>query len=180
MRLILALFFCLWASLAGAQDVNNPQTDASKLTTGTLPAGRMPALTGNCTTSAGAVATSCNVTSITINTSRDLTTATGTQALTGFGFQPTACDGFGSTGGAASIYTTYNGHSDSAKTQATVFSNAGTINFNSSNFFGAVDATGANFQFAAISSYDAGGVTISWTKSGSPTGTFSFSLRCFK
>lgn len=35
-------------------------TNASNLTSGTLPAGRMPALTGNCTTVAGAVATTCD------------------------------------------------------------------------------------------------------------------------
>lgn len=40
-----------------AQDVINPQTDASKLTTGALPAGRMPALTGDVTSPAGGVAT---------------------------------------------------------------------------------------------------------------------------
>jgi hypothetical protein len=38
-------------------DIENPQTNASALTTGTLPAGRMPALTGDVTTSAGSVAT---------------------------------------------------------------------------------------------------------------------------
>ena len=35
---------------------------ASDLSTGTLPAGRMPALTGDCTTTAGAVATNCTKT----------------------------------------------------------------------------------------------------------------------
>lgn len=52
----LFLIFAL-ASAALAQDISNPQTDASKLTTGTLPAGRMPALTGDTTSSAGTVAT---------------------------------------------------------------------------------------------------------------------------
>lgn len=58
-RIITALAALLLASsLAfGQGDVINPQTNASALTTGTLPAARMPALTGPVTTSAGAVAT---------------------------------------------------------------------------------------------------------------------------
>jgi hypothetical protein len=53
------LALALLAAPLPAQDLINPQTDASKLTTGALLAGRMPALTGDCTTSAGAVATTC-------------------------------------------------------------------------------------------------------------------------
>jgi hypothetical protein len=59
----LALSFALLVASASAQDISNPQTNASALTTGTVPAGRMPALTGDCTTSAGAVATTCTKTS---------------------------------------------------------------------------------------------------------------------
>lgn len=54
---LLALSFVIPAFAAG--DVDNPQNNATNLTTGTLPAARMPALTGDCTTSAGAVATTC-------------------------------------------------------------------------------------------------------------------------
>lgn len=61
-----SILLALWCGIATAQaqtgDVSNPQTNASALSTGTLPAGRMPALTGDCTTSAGAVATSCTKT----------------------------------------------------------------------------------------------------------------------
>src|ERR1700723_2199042 len=59
---VLSLFG--WLACANAQtgDVSNPQTNASALSTGTLPAGRMPALTGDCATSAGAVATNCTKT----------------------------------------------------------------------------------------------------------------------
>jgi hypothetical protein len=64
-QLSIILAFLCWVGCAHAQtgDVSNPQTNASALTTGTLPAGRMPALTGDCTTSAGAVATTCTKTS---------------------------------------------------------------------------------------------------------------------
>lgn len=43
--------------VAFAQDVINPQTNAAALTTGTLPAGRLPALTGDVTSSVGSAAT---------------------------------------------------------------------------------------------------------------------------
>ncbi len=43
-----------------AKGVGGSTTDASLLTSGTLAAARMPALTGNCVTTAGAVATTCD------------------------------------------------------------------------------------------------------------------------
>lgn len=60
-KLFLIVWFSLFASIAIAQtgDISNPQTNASALSVGTLPAGRMPALTSDCTTSAGSVATNC-------------------------------------------------------------------------------------------------------------------------
>lgn len=42
-----------------SQTLTNKSIDAAEINSGTLPAGRMPALTGDCTTSAGAVATTC-------------------------------------------------------------------------------------------------------------------------
>ncbi len=46
--------------LGNVQNIDT--TSASNVTTGTLPAGQMPALTGDCTTTAGTVATSCTKT----------------------------------------------------------------------------------------------------------------------
>lgn len=51
------------ATWGAAQGINNPQTNASALTSGTVACGRMPALTGVVTSSAGSCATAGTVTS---------------------------------------------------------------------------------------------------------------------
>lgn len=102
-RFAVALLALLLAAPAFAQDVINPQTDASKLTTGALPAGRLPALTGDVTSSAGSAATTLaagsasNLNSGTLNNARlparsslagapaNQSTAVGTQTMVGAG-----------------------------------------------------------------------------------------------
>lgn len=42
------------------------------------------------------------------------------------------------------------------------------------------DPNGANYQYGVVSAYGSGSMTITWTKVGSPTGTFIETIRCFK
>lgn len=131
-----------------------------------------------CTTPAPAI----TVSSAVVNSSRVLTAAAGTQTVSGFGFTPSSCDGFGAVQNSAIlVYTTFNAHVDSAFNQNSIGGGSSTtIDTVPGVFFQPVDSTGGNFQNGVITAYGSGTVTITWTKSGSPTGTFSFSLRCFK
>lgn len=111
----------------------------------------------------------------------NLTTGTGAVQNLTFGFTPSSCDGYGSTTSTLGLYTTFNSHSDSAGGQGAILGTTGgsALSLNNAVFFAAVDATNTNFQTAVIS-YSANTATLTWTKTGTPTGTFSYSVRCFK
>jgi hypothetical protein len=107
-----------------------------------------------------------------------MTLATGGVAYTGVGFRPTACLFFGvyeagsslSIGSAASGATTTGSISETA-TSLMLASNSSMRMY--------TDAAFNNGQLASVSSYDADGFTISWTKTGAPTGTMTFKALCF-
>lgn len=119
----------------------------------------------------------------TVFPTRDLTTATGTQAITGMGFQPTSCHGSGQVTASLAQYITIRSVSDSVRnTQVTsVFSSTiSSAGGAGGNFFVFGDTSGLNFNNASIQSYDADGLTLSWTKSGTPTGTASLNITCYR
>lgn len=167
----------------GGGNLTGDVTSVGTVTTynNSLPAAKMPALTGNCTTTAGTVATTCKAQSAVVNSTWDMTAASGTQVVTGFGFTPSSCDGFGTVNNAAfGGNATLSGHSDSALNQgAEIFAGGGTFML-PGVFLVAEDSAGANIQSAVISAYGAGSVTLTKTKTGTPTGTFTFSIRCFQ
>jgi hypothetical protein len=114
-----------------------------------------------------------------ISSTRDLTLATGDIAYTGMGFVPTACNAIGSVTDGTN-YWTQNGFSDSTRT-AVMAATYATNNFTVvSGLLAAIDTTGSNKQVATIKTYDADGLTLTWTKTGTPTGTFSFWIRCVR
>lgn len=115
-----------------------------------------------------------------IHTTYDLTTATGTQAITGFGFTPTTCTVYAGTSSITSY--TAAATSDSTKAATGYYVTAGVFNEygNTTNFIILADATTTNFQIATIQSYDADGLTLSWTKTAAPTGTAAINLTCFR
>lgn len=110
---------------------------------------------------------------------RDLTTASGSQVITGMGFQPTWCSGAGTVPGQAD-YTVFAAFADSARASYNMFSFQGATGHSNDNasFMLVVDVTNANSQTATIASYDADGLTLSWTKTGTPSGTYNFGILC--
>ena len=103
---------------------------------------------------------------------RDMSTASGTQAITGVGFKPKAVIqiNVGTTGGndQASTGGTMDGTNNGC-IELGVVSN----HFPQTTFAGIwrVDEAGGNYQTFVLSSFDSDGFTITWTKTGTPTGT---------
>jgi hypothetical protein len=112
-----------------------------------------------------------------VSFTRDLSAASGTQAITGVGFTPTAVLFVGGVGGSGTW-----GLVDSARTSGNLTNIGTTISFtlNTSAITFFTEATASHFQQATVQSYDADGFTLSWTKTGSPTGTATMKALCFR
>lgn len=108
----------------------------------------------------------------------DLTTATGTVDITGIGFTPTIVLIMG--GLSASTEVSFG--IDNSSTRIGVYNNAGVtatqwavVTTKSIN----VVQDGSNYQLATISALGSGQFTVSWTKTGTPTGTATFGYLAF-
>ena len=103
------------------------------------------------------------------STTRDLTTASGTQSITGIGFAPkiifvTAAI----NGGAAGHSMGWSNGSVHACHQVLGSSGFGTTAF---CIYVTDDGTGASYQTATVSSVNNDGFTLSWSKTGTPSNT---------
>ena len=103
-----------------------------------------------------------------ITSTRDMTAATGSVAYTGAGVTPTAVFAWGSVAGQAAAVSW--AFADSAKTSYRIEREGASFFYGGTGIFYIVTSTGNN-QTAIISTYDSDGITISWTKGGTPTGT---------
>lgn len=102
---------------------------------------------------------------------RDTATASGSQSVTGVGFKPRALIIHGGVNGAARMsigwsdgtngYGMYDNFASVADTYGYLTAGTNMLFFNG----GGTDYTGA------IASFDSDGFTISWTRTGAPTGT---------
>lgn len=104
---------------------------------------------------------------------RDISLASGNQSITGVGFTPKkltlktlplnavapACDGF--TDGTTNECAIYN--NESVAGQTSYANNLAVIK----------PSAAANSAFAVLTSFDADGFTLGWTKTGTPTGTWN-------
>jgi hypothetical protein len=113
--------------------------------------------------------------------SRDLSATGGDVAYTGIGFTPSAMIAMAGLGGTGATW----GMVDSAKGHLTMLkSTNATDNFATNT--GAVgasliiyDTSAGNYQTAVVKTFDADGFTLTWAKTGSPTGTLYVSILCF-
>jgi len=103
---------------------------------------------------------------------RDMSTATGSQAITGVGFRPSSVDFCGAIDGSANALIK---GIDDGTTRECVLYVANFLQFVvDSNNSVQIRIDNTNFQRGFISSFDTDGFTISWTKTGTPTGTGTF------
>jgi hypothetical protein len=105
----------------------------------------------------------------------DLATATGTQTLTGAGFTPSAAIVLwgmapGGTAAAAGI-----GFKMGTKQGCLNVINGGVILGSIDNSFMLVTSTAGHYQYCSLA-FNADGGALSWTKSGTPTGTLTFKM----
>jgi hypothetical protein len=113
---------------------------------------------------------------------RDMTLASGSQAVTGVGFVPTSIVFLVSISSTASFSA---GFCDSARRIMSMyqFGTAGSQSWSNDQTgldIYLADGTGTNYQIATVASYDADGFTLAWTKGLSPTGTARILALCFR
>lgn len=107
--------------------------------------------------------------------SKDMTAASGDVSYTGIGFKPTAMIAFSAKGGTTNSHM---GMVDSSKTGRSIYNLAG--NFSKFDAFIVLTTSSGNYQEAAVKSFDTDGFTLTWAKTGSPTGTGDIIILCFK
>ncbi|MDO8533286.1 MAG: hypothetical protein Q7S17_00895 [Xanthobacteraceae bacterium] len=105
----------------------------------------------------------------------DLSTATGSQAVTGVGFKPRAIIFMGAvSSGVGAWGMVGNDLADGAVSSLVV-----DTFYPSGDAIIAVTVSGS-LQQAVVASYDADGFTLTWTKTGAPTGTATLYALCFE
>ena len=112
----------------------------------------------------------------------NLATATGTVSITGIGFKPSRIVFQGSVGG---VSTFWDGSSCGIGayynfcTRDNQLETTDSFQANSGNCITVVRSSG-NEQSGKIISFDSDGFTISWIKTGTPTGTLNVAFQAFK
>lgn len=113
------------------------------------------------------------------STTRDLTTASGTQAVVGVDFKPKAVILFAGVNGGARMSC---GFSDGV-THRSIYDNNGASagSYGSASGASVIMATdGSNIQTATVTAFGDDGFTLNWTKVGSPTGTATINYLCLR
>lgn len=112
-----------------------------------------------------------------ISITRDMTAASGDVSYTGVGFTPTAMIGFGDIEGADSISI---GAVASDKSDENLYFISAFAARDDNGAFIRLTVAGGAHQRAVVKTYDSDGFTLTWTKSGSPTGTAKVGILCLR
>lgn len=103
---------------------------------------------------------------------RDSSLATGTQAVTGLGFSPKALIIVAGQTSSSEVSWGFNDAITGRTISDYNLITAGIYNTDQARLIGCFES-GANYYLGTLSSFDADGFTISWTKAGLPTGTLT-------
>jgi hypothetical protein len=107
---------------------------------------------------------------------RDSVAATGVVAITGVGFRPNSLHTFGEEA-VNDVFS--HGLFDGTNQNCVYEVGSGVYAHNSTSAFHYEPSSG-NHQDGIVTSFDADGFTISWTKTGSPTGNARIKFMAFK
>lgn len=111
-----------------------------------------------------------------ITATRDMAAASGTVAYTGVGFVPTSITAFGII---QSSFSFGIGFADSAKAEQGIFQYGANVLYTDPALISIATGAGTQ-QYCTVSSYDADGFSLAWTKQGSPTGTAELRFICYR
>jgi hypothetical protein len=113
-----------------------------------------------------------------VTATRDMTAATGNQVITGVGFSPKAIIAINAVNGTSAYSIGMATALGAGGWGSTYKDAAGNVNTQGALIPYLETATGAH-QSASIASFDADGFTLSWAKTGAPTGTANLFFLCF-
>ena len=115
-----------------------------------------------------------------ITTTRDTSAATGTVAYTGANFTPKAVLVF--AGKAASVANAIGFAENVGTGEMMNWYSSGGAGFYSvtSNLLTLIEAGGANYNIVSVASWDTDGISLTYTKTGSPTGTADITIAFFR
>lgn len=113
------------------------------------------------------------------NFSRDMTAASSSQSVTGVGFKPTFIIFIGAKSSSSTALSF--GFDAGGANQTSIYGNGTAGNFvDDPNASIRVDEGGGARQTADLSTFDSDGFTVSWTKTGSPSGTATVQYIAFR
>jgi|WetSurMetagenome_2_1015567.scaffolds.fasta_scaffold1217985_1 hypothetical protein len=108
----------------------------------------------------------------------DLSTASGAQAVTGIGFKPRALIAYSTTSGKGTCF----GMCDSALGVSCAYGETSYFpnKSDTTKLLHHVGNAGVDEAACVVASLDVDGFTLTWTKTGSITGTATIQVTCFK